>query len=103
MSNGQVSPKRYRTLLKFNALNTKSNLIYCPGQFQVPKTRFWENLGELWEQGRYTDVTLVVQGQELPAHKAILAGHSAVFNAMFENAMKEKKVLNPRLGQWSFI
>ena len=103
MSNGQVSPKRYRTLLKFNALNTKSNLIYCPGQFQVPKTRFWENLGELWEQGRYTDVTLVVGGQEIKAHKTILAANSDVFRAMFENNMKEKQVLNPGLGQWSFV
>ena len=103
MSNGQVSPKRYRTLLKFNALNTQSNLIYCPGQFQVPKTRFWDNLGAIWEQSRYTDVTLVVRGQEIKAHKNILAAHSAVFNAMFENDMREKQVLNPGLGQWSFV
>ena len=58
-----------------------------------------ENLGELWQQARYADVTLVVQGRELPAHKMVLAANSAVFNAMFENNLKEKKVLNPRLGK----
>ena len=60
--------------------------------------RFWDELGEMWEQGRYADVTLAVQGKELQCHKAILAGHSAVFNAMFQSNMKEKKVLNPGLG-----
>ena len=87
-----------------NAMNTtRSNLIHRTAQFQDPKTRFWENLGELWEQGRYTDVTLVVGGQEIKAHKTILAANSDVFRAMFENNMKEKQVLNPGLGKWSFV
>ena len=64
---------------------------------------FWDELGELWEQGRYADVTLRVQGQDIQAHKNILAAHSAVFRAMLENEMKEKQVLNPGLGPWIFV
>ena len=68
------------------------------GQFQVPKTRYLDNLGAIWEQSRYTDVLLVVRGREIKAHKTILAAHSPVFNAMFENDLKEKQVLNPGLS-----
>ena len=51
---------------------------------QLPKA-----LGRLLETGLHSDVTLEVEGQELPAHKAILAARSPVFKAMFEHKMSE--------------
>ena len=56
-----------------------------------------DDLGVLWEHARYTDVTLLVQGREFQAHKAILAARSVVFNAMFEHDMEEKQVLGVSL------
>ena len=70
--------------------------VYCPFlfslQFKVPECRLSDDLGVLWEHARYTDVTLLVQGREFQAHKAILAARSVVFNAMFEHDMEEKQV-----------
>ena len=37
----------------------------------------------------HCDVTLVVEGQEIHAHKAILAARSPVFKAMFAHQMSE--------------
>lgn len=41
--------------------------------------------------GKLADVTLVAQGREFRAHKAILGARSPVFEAMFDNEMLEKK------------
>ena len=62
-----------------------------------------DDLGVLWEHGRFTDVILHVQGRDIKAHKCILATRSVVFSAMFENDMEEKQVLHPGLGQWGFF
>lgn len=48
-----------------------------------------EDLGELWENSLFTDCSLVVAGQEIRSHKAILAARSPVFRAMFEHEMLE--------------
>ena len=72
-------------------------------QFQVPENRVTDDLGVLWEHGRFTDVILHVQGRDIKAHKCILAARSVVFSAMFDIDMEEKQVLNPGLGQWGFF
>lgn len=61
-------------------------------QFKVPDCRLSDDLGVLWEQSRFSDVILCIQGKEFQAHKAILAARSPVFHAMFEHEMEEKKV-----------
>lgn len=41
---------------------------------KVPDCRLAEELGDLWENSRFTDCSLCVAGQKFQAHKAILAG-----------------------------
>ncbi|OBS73599.1 hypothetical protein A6R68_15861, partial [Neotoma lepida] len=67
-----------------------SNQSTKPG-IQVPRCTLADDLGELWENSRFTDCCLVVAGQEFRAHKAILAARSPVFRAMFEHDMEESK------------
>nr|XP_048281400.1 speckle-type POZ protein-like [Myodes glareolus] len=57
----------------------------------IPRCTLVDDLGELWENPRFTDCCLVVAGQEFQAHKAILAARSPVFRAMFKNDVEESK------------
>ncbi|XP_037296490.1 protein roadkill-like [Manduca sexta] len=65
----------------------QSNVI----QFKVPECRLSDDLGALFDNERFSDVTLAVGGREFQAHKAILAARSPVFAAMFEHEMEERK------------
>lgn len=53
------------------------------------------SLSKAWnamlESGKFSDVTLCVEGEELPAHKAVLAARSAVFETMFETECLETR------------
>ncbi|XP_023336912.1 speckle-type POZ protein A [Eurytemora carolleeae] len=60
-------------------------------QFKVPDCRLADDLGGLFENSQFTDVTLSCGGREFNGHKAILAARSQVFQAMFEHDMEEKK------------
>ncbi|VVC25545.1 Hypothetical protein CINCED_3A023020 [Cinara cedri] len=60
-------------------------------QFKVPECRLPDDLGNLFEIQKFSDVTLSVSGREFQAHKAILAARSPVFAAMFEHEMEERK------------
>lgn len=59
--------------------------------FKVPECRLPDDLGGLFENQKFSDVTLTVCGREFQAHKAILAARSPVFSAMFEHEMEERK------------
>mmetsp|Transcript_21484 Transcript_21484/g.47181 ORF Transcript_21484/g.47181 Transcript_21484/m.47181 type:complete len:602 (+) Transcript_21484:51-1856(+) len=52
-------------------------------------TSFSGNLGSLFRRGILTDMVLVVEGQEIPAHRAILAAQSPYFEGMFTSPMAE--------------
>lgn len=43
-------------------------------QFKVPECKLSDNLGNMFDNERFSDVTLVVGGRQIQAHKAILAG-----------------------------
>ncbi|KAL6068582.1 hypothetical protein STEG23_000396, partial [Scotinomys teguina] len=58
---------------------------------KVPECRLAEDLGNLWENTRFTDCCFFVRGKEFKAHKSVLAARSPVFNAMFEHEMEECK------------
>lgn len=52
-------------------ISGQSNTI----QFKVPECRLSDDLGLLFENQKFSDVTLSVGGREFQAHKAILAGN----------------------------
>ncbi|XP_036047244.1 speckle-type POZ protein-like [Onychomys torridus] len=60
-------------------------------EIQVPRCTLADDLGELWENSRFTDCCLVVAGHEFQAHKAILAASSPVFRAMFQHDIEESR------------
>ncbi|XP_036337466.1 protein roadkill-like [Rhagoletis pomonella] len=68
----------------------KSNAL----QFKIPECRLSDDLGALFHNEKFSDVTLTVAGREFRAHKAILAARSEVFSAMFEHEMKEREQNN---------
>lgn len=51
-------------------ISGQSNIV----QFKVPECKLSEDLGNLFDNERFSDVTLSVAGREYQAHKAILAG-----------------------------
>lgn len=53
-------------------ISGQSNTI----QFKVPECRLPDDLGLLFENQKFSDVTLTVCGREFQAHKAILAGEA---------------------------
>jgi len=55
----------------------------------VPSCRLKQDLKAILGEGLFSDTTLCIQGRDFPVHRAILAGQSTVFRAMFEHDMKE--------------
>lgn len=51
-------------------ISGQSNIV----QFKVPECKLSEDLGNLFDTQKFSDVTLAVGGREFQAHKAILAG-----------------------------
>jgi len=49
------------------------------------------DLTTVLENGSLSDVSLVVSGRSIPAHRVVLASRSSVFRAMFEHNMKESE------------
>ena len=60
-------------------------------QFRVPECRLAADLGQLLASGELADTVLACRGLEFPCHRAVLAARSAVFRAMFEHNMEEKR------------
>lgn len=56
----------------------------------LPNTcKLFQDLKEMYENGKFSDVTLQARDVKFPAHKSILASRSKVFDAMFQHDMKE--------------
>jgi speckle-type POZ protein len=60
-------------------------------EITVPPPNITEHLGRLLETGVGADVTFIVDGEILAAHKLVLATRSPVFMAEFLGPMKEAK------------
>lgn len=56
-------------------ISGQSNIV----QFKVPECKLSEDLGNLFDNEKFSDVTLAVGGREFQAHKAILAGNYSIF------------------------
>jgi BTB/POZ domain-containing protein 9 len=48
-----------------------------------------DNIGALFMQDSYSDLTLVVDGQQFPAHKVVLAARSEYFRALLFGGLRE--------------
>lgn len=46
---------------------------------------------DLWESKRHTDVTFLIQGVRIPAHRIILASQSAYFDRLLFGEMREAR------------
>ncbi|UYV69909.1 SPOPL [Cordylochernes scorpioides] len=60
-------------------------------QFQLPESRWSEDMRSILESSKFSDVVLKACGHTVYAHKNILAARSPVFAAMFEHDMKENR------------
>ena len=68
-----------------------SGILVPGGNEEASARKCLEDMGNLFNAGKFTDVTIVCQGEgkEFQCHKAVLAGRSPVFEAMFSHNMKE--------------
>ena len=57
---------------------------------QVPDCQLIDDVGALFGDKKFCDVTLTVNGKDFYAHKNMLAARSSIFTAMFEHEMAEK-------------
>ncbi len=58
---------------------------------KIPEPRLSEDLGDLLRTGEGSDFKFVVEGEEMPAHRLIVASRSPVFKALLDNDMREGK------------
>jgi len=69
----------YRILPKQSAITTVDQ----------PKLRFQEEFSQLLDSGKQSDVTFVVQGEMIKAHKLVLTTRCKHFETMFDSGMSE--------------
>ena len=103
----QIQPAKYEE--KMNEIASDGNLsiwcevelltprIFLSSQFMKPtisatacSTKFIERLDDLFENKKMCDITFIVDGTKLHAHKIVLAAKSPVFEAMFTHETQEK-------------
>lgn len=66
-------------------------LSTTPTAFPIPPCQLNHDLEAILNDQQYTDVTLIVEGQTIKAHKAVLSARSPVFAAMFSSEMLEQR------------
>lgn len=80
--------------LRFGALDFHMDKVREEGVCYRSESQFSHSLGKLnslRNSEKLCDVTLVVEGQRVPAHRVILASSSAYFYAMFTGEMAESR------------
>ena len=73
------------------SLTIVCDVTVFPEQIKVPRCSLSDDFAQLFDNQKFSDVTLSVNGTEFQAHKNILAARSPVFAAMFEHDMEEKQ------------
>ena len=59
------------------------NKVLVPGGSEEARAnKYVEDMGNIFSGGKFTDVTIVCEGEEFMCHRAILAGRSTVLDAM---------------------
>ena len=66
-----------------------------PPQQQQPtgKVQMLNSVMELYNNTHLSDVTLIVEDRQIPAHRHVLATHSQMFDRMWNHSMKEVSCL----------
>ncbi|XP_024871354.1 protein roadkill-like isoform X2 [Temnothorax curvispinosus] len=92
LDNGLLSDDKLTIFCEISVMDnvTSSNdPVTIP--FEISKCEL-DNVGLLlFENSEFSDITVLVDGREIKAHKAILAAQSRVFSAMFKSEMTEKR------------
>ncbi|KAJ8680832.1 hypothetical protein QAD02_016619 [Eretmocerus hayati] len=70
-----------------------------PNQHEISLKTEYEHL---FESGKYSDITFVINKQKLQMHKSILSTRSVVLAAMFDNNFKEKVCNTVHIEDQSF-
>ncbi|XP_072173753.1 kelch-like protein 24 [Diadema setosum] len=82
-------------------LETQDSLDNFPDKYQFEDNKHVaevvHGLKSLYEQGALVDVTLIVDDEEFPCHKCVLAASSPYFNAMFTTNLAESRQSKIRL------
>ena len=71
----------------FSSKNTK-NVYVHPVSVSLPQ-ELRVALAHIWEEQKFTDVDFLIDGQTIPAHKAVLASQSQYFEGMLFGSMRE--------------
>jgi speckle-type POZ protein len=77
-------------LLPNDTLTLVCDFNVLPESVTIPDCQLSDDLLLLFENQKFTDVTISAGGKEIGAHKAVLASRSPVFAAMFGCNVKEK-------------
>jgi len=62
------------------------------GPLDVPPSDIRSDLGVLLDSGDGSDVSFIVNGEEFPAHRAVLAARSPIFKAQLLGSMADAKM-----------
>ena len=91
-----VSNNELKVRCKIHVLNREEawriQLLPPEGYEPLLPPKLGSDLKAVLENGSLSDVSLVVSGRTIPAHRVVLASRSSVFRAMFEHNMKEAEV-----------
>lgn len=77
------------------------------GSNSVPVTSsYLQDMRDMVDEDEYSDVTFIVEGQPVHAHRAVLAGRCETFAAMFRSGMREsleKEIRLPNIPRSVFL
>merc|ERR1712168_1010014 len=87
----------YLEMLALNLITESKIAILCSAEYLPDKSvgmnpctkKLQSDLIHMFESAKFTDVTFLVQGEEIAAHKSVLASRSAYFEKMFDAKMQE--------------
>lgn len=89
--NGFIEDDKITILCEFILFGDIVNSSDSERTVTVPTSTIVQDFSSLFEDKILTDVIILVDGQEIQAHRAVLASRSAVFGAMFMHSTKEKE------------
>lgn len=74
----------------FVSASTSDSNVPCSINTEIQHSRYLsENIGSLYLNGDFSDITLIVAGERLSAHKVILAARSDYFRALLFGGLRE--------------